>query len=157
MDSSVFEVELNHFLRGHRVLSVKRELVSDEGKNYWCLCVEYLDLPSGGENQETAFWQKKDRVDYREILSEEEFTRVAKMRSVRKSIAESDHIPAYTIMKDEQMAELAKMSVVDEKSLKAFSGFGEKKFEKYGVRFLEGIREKGNEAGGKSVSENQQS
>ena len=153
-DSNPFEEELNRFLRGHRVLSVKREFVPDASQSCWCICVEYLD---GQPGQEQSAWQARERVDYRDVLSEEAFAKFARMRSVRKSIADDDHIPAYAIMKDEMMAELSKLPEVDEKALKALQGFGEKKFEKYGLRFLELLKklEEEHEADGKSVSENQ--
>lgn len=152
IDISFLEDELNSFLRGHRVLSVKRELVCDGMQSCWCICVEYLES-QGSEHQDVNNWQKKERTDYREILSEEEFARFAKMRSVRKMIAEAEHIPAYAIMKDEQMAELAKLPNVDAPALKALQGFGEKKFERFGERFLTALREQKHETGGESVSE----
>ena len=37
------EADLNGFLRGHRVLSVQRELVTDGAASYWALCVDFLD------------------------------------------------------------------------------------------------------------------
>lgn len=153
-DVRSFEDLLNGFLRGHRILSVKRELLCDGPQSRWCVCVEYLD-GLGGEMPERDNWPRKERIDYREILSEEEFARFAKMRSARKALAEADHIPAYAIMKDEQMAELAKKTTIDEWSLRGLSGFGEKKFEKYGMRFLAALQEKANETCGESVSENQ--
>lgn len=108
-DVRSFEDELNGFLRGHRILSVKRELLCDGPQSRWCICVEYLDGLIC-EIPERDNWPRKERIDYREILSEEEFARFAKMRASRKTLAEEDHIPAYAIMMDERMAELAKLS-----------------------------------------------
>ena len=36
------EVEMNAFLRGHRVLAVKKEFVADGENSFWSFCVEYL-------------------------------------------------------------------------------------------------------------------
>jgi hypothetical protein len=37
------EAEMNAFLRGHRVLAVKKEFVPDGENSFWTFCVEYLD------------------------------------------------------------------------------------------------------------------
>ena len=134
-DTERAEEELNRFLRGHRILSVQHELLNNGMQSCWGICVEYLDgeAPSSGR----ASFDRKDKVDYREVLSEQEFARFRVMREVRKTIAETDAVPAYAVMIDEQLAELARLESVDENALRNLNGFGEKKFEKYGKRFLE--------------------
>jgi len=44
---------LNRFLRGHRIVQTRKELVSTEGTPYWTILVEYLDSPdkSAGDQQ----------------------------------------------------------------------------------------------------------
>ena len=42
------EAEMNAFLRGHRVLAVKKEFVADGGNSFWSFCVEYLDGVGAG-------------------------------------------------------------------------------------------------------------
>jgi hypothetical protein len=37
------EAEMNGFLRGHRVLAIKKEFVPDGENSFWTFCVEYLD------------------------------------------------------------------------------------------------------------------
>ena len=37
------EAEMNGFLRGHRVLAVKKEFVADGENSFWSFCVEYPD------------------------------------------------------------------------------------------------------------------
>ena len=37
------EEELNRFLRGHRVISVQKQLAQTGTSAYWCFCAEYLD------------------------------------------------------------------------------------------------------------------
>jgi len=36
------EVEMNVFLRSHRVLAVKKEFVAEGGNSFWTFCVEHL-------------------------------------------------------------------------------------------------------------------
>ena len=58
--------ELNAFLRSHRVLSIRKELVSGPKEGaFWAIAVDYLESgsrPSG-----------KSSIDYKEVLSEAEF------------------------------------------------------------------------------------
>ena len=77
--------EMNAFLRGHRVLAVKKEFVADGENSFWTFCVEYLDgvgagalLPGG-----------RPKVDYKEVLKPEEFEVFSRLRDWRKSVAES--------------------------------------------------------------------
>jgi hypothetical protein len=82
----VAEAEMNAFLRGHRVLAVKKEFVPD-GENFlWTFCVEYLDgaSPMGG---------KPPKVDYKEVLKPEEFEVFSRLRDWRKSVAEKEGVP----------------------------------------------------------------
>ena len=37
------EAEMNAFLRGHRVLAVKKEFVPDGENSFWTFCVEHLE------------------------------------------------------------------------------------------------------------------
>ena len=131
------EEELNAFLRSHRVLTVQRELANNGSQNCcWSFCVEYMD---GEQTTGKDRWEKREKVDYRTILNDEEFSRFRIYRDIRKKLSEEEAIPAYAIMVDEQLAELARQSSVDESTLKKLKGFGEKKFEKYGVRFLQEV------------------
>ncbi|MCH9650960.1 MAG: hypothetical protein K0U98_22245 [Deltaproteobacteria bacterium] len=82
-------VELNRFLAAHRVVSLDRQLVNESGGAYWALCVSYL--PSKGSSAPI----KKGRIDYKEVLSQEDFATYAHLRNLRKEIAEQDGVPAY--------------------------------------------------------------
>ena len=42
-DAAQAEAELNRFVRGHRVITVHRELVREAGTAYWAFCLEYLE------------------------------------------------------------------------------------------------------------------
>lgn len=64
------EAEMNAFLRGHRVLAVKKEFVPDGENSFWIFCVEYLD---GGGAGALLPGGKLPKVDYKEVLKPEEF------------------------------------------------------------------------------------
>ena len=146
--------ELNAFLRSHRILNVRYELVNQKDTSYWCCGVEYIEnavSPSEQARKNVV----REKTDYRKILSEEEFERFRILRECRKEVAGEEVIPPYAIFLDEHLAELAKHTKIEESTLKGIDGFGAKKFEKYGKRFLElWSLKKQNEAGGESVLEN---
>ena len=81
--AEAIEPEMNAFLRGHRVISVRKEFVSDGENSFWTFCVEYLNaaLPSG------PFAGKGPKVDYREVLKPEEFEVFSRVREWRKAVA----------------------------------------------------------------------
>jgi len=72
------EAELNSFLRNCRAIAVYREFVQDPANPRWCLMVEYLDASSGQSNV------KRRRVDYREVLSPEDFVLFGNIGDVLK-------------------------------------------------------------------------
>ena len=94
------EVEMNTFLRAHRVLAVKREFVADGESSFWTFCVEYLDSAVG-----TASWPDKGpKVDHKEVLKPEEFEVFSRLREWRKAVAEKEGVPVYTVLTNEQLA-----------------------------------------------------
>lgn len=132
--------ELNRFLASKRVLAVHREFVQNGSQSCWCFCVEYLE----GEQKVGATVRRK-RVDYKEVLGEEEFGRFARMRARRKELAEAEGFPAYAVCTDEQLAAMARTAV---------EGFGEAKFRKYGEALMAahaGGKEAGDAPGGEAV------
>ena len=66
----IAECEMNAFLRGQRVLTVKKEFVSDGDNSFWTFCVEYLNAAPLANSPSQG---KSPRVDYRELLKPEEF------------------------------------------------------------------------------------
>ncbi|MFV1968350.1 MAG: HRDC domain-containing protein [Pirellulaceae bacterium] len=96
--------ELNRFLRGHRVVSVQKELVQNNSVAYWCFCIEYLHGAIAGGDKGKG----RSRVDYKEVLSEEDFALFARLRDLRKQLAAAEAIPVYAVCTNEQLAEMAK-------------------------------------------------
>ena len=90
--------ELNGFLASHRVISIDREFIADGQDSAWSICVTVQN----GEPAR-ASGKQKDRIDYREVLSESEFRLYAKLRTLRKELSESDGVPAYTLFTNEQL------------------------------------------------------
>ena len=150
------ETELNHFLRSQRILTVHREFVSQGENAFWTMAVEYLS----DSTEKTKKTTGKKRIDYREILTPEDFALFVKLRDWRKQAAEKEAVPVYTIFTNEQLAEMAKKKAQSKTELKEISGVGEARVKNYGdgvLAILTGAStgypatDDGNEKNGQSV------
>ena len=72
--------ELNGFLRSHRVVAVEKQWCAEGADGYWNFCVEYLDGSVVSDKKNLP----KSRIDYKEVLSEEDFSMYVKLRDLRK-------------------------------------------------------------------------
>jgi superfamily II DNA helicase RecQ len=70
------------------------------------------------------------------VLSEQAFAVFARLRSLRKELAESEGIPAYALFTNEQLAEMVQRRVQTAAALREIAGIGEARIEKYGETFL---------------------
>lgn len=128
--------ELNRFCGGQRIVSVDKQFVQDADRSYWAFCVGYLDGPEGAPKAAT-----KGKVDYREVLNEQDFAVFAKLRALRKELADGEGIPAYAVLTNEQLAELVQRRVHSAAALRDIAGVGDARVEKYGESFLRLLRE----------------
>jgi ATP-dependent DNA helicase RecQ len=63
------------------------------------------------------------------------------LKALRKSIADNEHVPAYIILGDTSLVEMAAYLPDDLHQLKKISGFGDVKLQRYGEEFISRIRE----------------
>lgn len=129
--------ELNRFLASQRILAVERHLVQDGGASAWAICVAFEPAGEGGRPPAT----RRGKVDYREVLSESDFTAFARLRSLRKQLAEQEGVPVYAVFTNEQMAEMVTRRVASASALREIAGVGEARVEKYGPAFLAALSE----------------
>jgi superfamily II DNA helicase RecQ len=134
--STALEEELNKFLRSVRILTVNRELVHDGANSFWTLAVEYL---SGAPESPANEGRKK--IDYREVLSPEDFTLFARLRDWRKEAAHQEGVPVYIIFTNDQLALVAGRRIATKAALGEIEGVGEARIKKYGEAVLEIVRE----------------
>jgi superfamily II DNA helicase RecQ len=76
-------------------------------------------------------------VDFKEVLSEAEFAVFARLRALRKQLAEAEGVPAYALFTNEQLAEMVQQRVSTATGLRQIAGVGEARVEKYGPAFLD--------------------
>ena len=123
--------ELNRFLASHRITSIDREFIPDGQNSAWSICVT---VQTGEPRHSSA--KDKDRIDYREVLSESDFRIYAKLRTLRKELSEKDGVPAYRLFTNEQLAEIVRQTVTSAERLVEINGVGPARVEKYGDAFL---------------------
>lgn len=128
-----FEKELNAFLRAHKVLETKQELITLGQQAFWCFSISYQE----GEAAVKKSLSRKEKIDYKKILEEEVFQRFSNFREIRKKLAEEEGIPAYAVFTNAELVGIAKIGV--ERTLadiKEVPGIGKKKVEKFGKYFI---------------------
>lgn len=123
--------DLNAFLAQNKVVSVKHYLTSVEDRPMLVFVVETITGISARKGESSG-----PKVDYREVLSSEEFGLFSQLRDLRKTLADSEGVPAYTLFTNAQLAEMVKLEVKDETGLSKMSGVGKAKMDKYAAHFL---------------------
>ncbi|SKB01167.1 HRDC domain-containing protein [Prosthecobacter debontii] len=126
--------ELNAFLRSHRVLRVTQQWHEKEGA--WAFSVEYVDGPGNSSTCSPA----SDKVDYKETLPPEQFELFARLRTLRKTIAEREGTPVFAVFSNAQLAEIVQRGCQSTAELRAISGVGEARVAKYGAEVLEVLK-----------------
>jgi len=135
LDPGELEEDLNRFLRAHRVVNLKRELVMVEGRPVWCVSAEFVEgAAASGHLSDHGL--RRNRVDYKEVLAADDFARFSKLREVRKKISEEEGVPVYAILTNEQLAAVAQKQPKTLADLQAVDGIGEGKGRRYGERLL---------------------
>jgi superfamily II DNA helicase RecQ len=128
------EAELNRFLAAHRILNVESNFVSNTDNSYWALCVRYTTEQPGPQVG------KRAKLDYKELLSEDEFSLFVKLRELRKRIADEEAVPPYALFNNEQLAEMVRGGVTTRSDLEKIAGVGPARIEKYAEPFLSLLR-----------------
>lgn len=128
-DSESSEPELNRFLSGHKVLSIERHLIDAGINSFWAICVDYLDSSSQQSGRQSG--SSRNRIDYKTILSPEEFTVFSRLRDFRKETAQSEAVPVYAVFTNEQLALMVQGCCQSRSDLLKIEGIGDAKVEKY--------------------------
>lgn len=87
--------ELNQFLGEHRILGVDRQLIADGANSFWAICVSF------DQSEARPGPAKRGKVDFKDVLNEAEFAVFARLRALRKQLAEAEGVPAYALFTNE--------------------------------------------------------
>ena len=123
---------LNQCIRQNRVVQVTKEIIRVGDAAFWTFLVEYLP-----GMKESVGSQGKQGIDYRDLLSAEDFTAFMKLKDVRTTLAETAGIPVYAVFTNEQLAEIVRQKPKSLVKLQEIKGIGESKAKNYGQAFLD--------------------
>ncbi len=129
--------DLNKFISTHRIIDIKKSLVSLEDKSYWNFLIEYESSTNEKSENNKKSPNKSTRIDYREILSDDDFTKFSKLRDLRKEIADKNKIAVYNVFDNAQLAEMVTEKIKTKEGLSKISGIGDSKLDKFATVFLE--------------------
>ncbi|MCI0667667.1 MAG: HRDC domain-containing protein [Methylococcaceae bacterium] len=129
------EDALNKFCAQNPIASIEKQFVADGEKSFWSICV------TGLENEPAARNTKKDKIDYREVLDEKQFAVFARLRTLRKGLAEREGVPAYALFTNEQLAEMVRQQIASLAGMAAIEGVGKARIDKYGEAFLRALKQ----------------
>lgn len=132
-DTERCEAEANKFLRSHRVLQVERHFCPDGG-GYWTLLVEYMEGDPTGEAPPA---KRNDHRDAAASLTEEQKAKYERMKTIRRTVAGRESLPAYLIFTNEELALLAQLPAVNEDTTKHVKGIAPKRLGDYSKYFYD--------------------
>ena len=90
--------------------------------------------------KETAAKKTKKSKALGAALPEADEALFEKLREIRREIAGKEKVPPYIVFSDKTLVHMCVVKPATKEEMLTVSGVGEFKFEKYGERFLEGIR-----------------
>lgn len=121
------EEQMNRFLRSKKILKTESQLVVQHEQAYWSFCIRYIDSLAGRQDGQ--------KTDYKKELDEAGFQRFRALRDIRKRVAEMESVPPYVVFTDRELAQLAKLELINSETMRTIEGIGAKKVEKYGAHF----------------------
>ena len=122
------------------MVTVHREFVAYEENSFWSFAVEYLE-GNPANNKQSSGGAEKKRIDYKEVLSPEDFAVFARLREWRKHAAGEVGVPVYTIFTNEQLATIITNRALSKTDLRGIEGIGDARVDKYGDAILQFMRE----------------
>ncbi len=127
--------ELNAFIAGHRVAHIERKWIDQGAQSAYVFCVEYvLASPTRDGNPRSQL--SRNRIDYKTILSPDEFTIFSLLRELRKELSQQEGVPVFALFSNEQLAQMVQRRCASKADLQVIEGIGEAKVEKYSEKLL---------------------
>lgn len=134
-DSDAAEAEMNRFLASVKVITVYRDFVVDGGNSCRLIDIEYQTGDAAVQAVKSGQSAKK-KIDYKEVLSPDDFAVYARLRDWRKETGEKEGVQLYNILNNEQMAYVVQNKICSKGKLKEISGLGDARVEKYGESII---------------------
>jgi superfamily II DNA helicase RecQ len=135
INSEPSSAALNQFCASHSVISIDKQFIANAENSYWAICVTWVEKIAQGQ----AKPGRSQRVDYKEVLNEADFTIFAELRELRKNLAARDGVPVYNVFTNEQLATMVQLAVVNKTALQNITGIGKTRLENYAEPFLQAL------------------
>lgn len=123
------DAEVTQFLEGHVVLDVSEHFFVHEQSPTWALLVRYREEAQTGG-------LKRRQEDWRATLSKDEQPLFDALRRWRNERAKRDGRPAYVLLTNRQLAEVARIRPSSLEALSAVNGVGEARLQQLGEEIL---------------------
>ena len=127
---------LNAFCAQHRVVALEKQFVAQGMESFWSICVTVIEGTGVVRANDSLPGKRGDRIDYKEVLGEQDFAIYAELRNLRKSLAEQEGVPAYALFTNEQLAAMVTQRTQTLTDLGSIDGIGKSRLEKYGELFV---------------------
>ena len=131
-DASVSEAELNSFCSTHSISHIEKHFIADGENSFWAFAITYTDQDLKGSPKD----KRPKRIDYKEVLSSDDFNIYAQLRDLRAKIAEEEGVPLYAVFSNEQISEMAIQKITTKTALLKVDKVGKSRVDKYGDVFL---------------------
>jgi superfamily II DNA helicase RecQ len=120
--------DLNACLASHRVVAVQQHLVPHPGGATLVFVVHTTET-----SLKTGPGRK---IDWKEVLTPEDFTLYSRLRDQRKSLADAEGVPVYSVFSNDLLAEIARRRPASLADLSQIEGFGQARLQKYGPSLI---------------------
>ncbi len=140
-DPAAAAAALNRTLAEQRVVQVDSDFVQSGQLAGWAICVQSAVVvekkatpaQSGGGHSQQPLASK---VDYRDVLSAEDFAVFSELRVWRKKRAAEEGVPIYALATNEQLACVARERPESKAGLEKIKGLGSGRIAKYAEDLL---------------------
>jgi superfamily II DNA helicase RecQ len=127
--------ELNSFISNHRIVQIDRRWIDQGSQSALAFCVEYaISSPTAQRHPKNQL--SRNRIDYKTILSPDEFTVFSLLRDLRKELSQQEGVPVFALFNNEQLAQMVQRRCASKADLLGIEGIGEAKVEKYSEKLL---------------------
>jgi len=133
-NSKQSESELNQFVSQNKILTTDKQFVADGSNSFWSICITTIQSEEVFNSKKIK--SKRSAIDYKDVLSVEDFTVFAELRKLRKEISDSQGIPAYAVFTNEQLAKMVTENITSKAEMLKVNGVGQSRIEKYAESFL---------------------
>ena len=134
------ETSLNQFIHQHRVVKTEKRFIECGLESFWAYQIQYEGKAAQAPSGQVKKGKKGAQIDYKDVLSEEDFILYVKLKEWRKQRANELDVELYAIFTNAQLAEIAEKKCQKLKDVKAIAGVGETRIENHSEALLEFVK-----------------